>query len=201
MSHTIGLLVWCTVQRLSVWCPLLDYVMLGRCTAVTQRSSAPRNCKHNTSCCPCINPIIVVDFKRWAFGFYPTTVQVHPNMPTSQLKDMLYVAVSTDEEGDHHHLILHICTSAGTAAHELGEESVLRLLQHSAKMATWSTLWTLCKGLPAVQTLSSTAAGDLLLSAVCVCESYIGKPIGTRAVPQFTTGVAKPLTQIEPGKN
>ena len=24
---------------------------------------------------------------------------------------------------------------------------------------------------------------------VCVCESYIGKPIGTRAVPQFTTGV------------
>ena len=37
--------------------------------------------------------------------------------------------------------------------------------------------------------------------SVCVCESYIGKPIGTRAVPQFTTGVAKPLTQIEPGKN
>ena len=35
---------------------------------------------------------------------------------------------------------------------------------------------------------------------VCVCESYIGKPIGTRAVPQFTTGVAKPLTQIEPEK-
>ena len=33
-----------------------------------------------------------------------------------------------------------------------------------------------------------------------VCESYIGKPIGTRAVPQFTTGVAKPLTQIEPRK-
>ena len=32
------------------------------------------------------------------------------------------------------------------------------------------------------------------------CESYIGKPIGTRAVPQFTTGVAKPLTQSEPGK-
>ena len=32
------------------------------------------------------------------------------------------------------------------------------------------------------------------------CESYIGKRIGTRAVPQFTTGVAKPLTQIEPGK-
>ena len=38
------------------------------------------------------------------------------------------------------------------------------------------------------------------LQLVCVCESYIGKPIGTRAVPQFTTGVAKPLTQIEPGK-
>ena len=37
-------------------------------------------------------------------------------------------------------------------------------------------------------------------ACVCVCESYIGKPIGTRAVPQFTTGVAKPLTQIEPGK-
>ena len=32
-----------------------------------------------------------------------------------------------------------------------------------------------------------------------VCECYIGKPIGTRAVPLFTTGVAKPLTQIEPG--
>ena len=30
-----------------------------------------------------------------------------------------------------------------------------------------------------------------------VCESYIGKPIGTRAVPQFTTGVAKPLTQYQ----
>ena len=38
------------------------------------------------------------------------------------------------------------------------------------------------------------------LISVCVCASYIGKPIGTRAVPQFTTGVAKPLTQIEPGK-
>ena len=37
-------------------------------------------------------------------------------------------------------------------------------------------------------------------AGLCVCESYIGKPIGTRAVPQFTTGVAKPLTQIEPGK-
>jgi hypothetical protein len=30
---------------------------------------------------------------------------------------------------------------------------------------------------------------------VCVCETYIGKPIGTRVVPQFTTEVAKPLTQ------
>ena len=40
-----------------------------------------------------------------------------------------------------------------------------------------------------------------LKSCKCVCESYIGKPIGTRAVPQFTTGVAKPLTQIEPGIN
>ena len=38
------------------------------------------------------------------------------------------------------------------------------------------------------------------LPLVCVCESYIGKPIGTRAVPQFTTGVAKQLTQIEPRK-
>ena len=46
------------------------------------------------------------------------------------------------------------------------------------------------------------AFGSLIQTAsVCVCESYIGKPIGTRAVPQFTTGVAKPLTQIEPGKN
>ena len=26
---------------------------------------------------------------------------------------------------------------------------------------------------------------------ICVCESYIGKPIGTHAVPQFTTGMAK----------
>ena len=43
------------------------------------------------------------------------------------------------------------------------------------------------------------AVADLHV-CVCVCESYIGKPIGTRAVPQFTTGVAKPLTQIEPGK-
>ena len=25
------------------------------------------------------------------------------------------------------------------------------------------------------------------VKCVCVCESYIGKPIGTRAVPQFTT--------------
>jgi hypothetical protein len=29
----------------------------------------------------------------------------------------------------------------------------------------------------------------------CVCETYIGKPFGTRVVPQFTTEVAKPLTQ------
>ena len=36
---------------------------------------------------------------------------------------------------------------------------------------------------------------------VCVCvNSYVGKPIGTRAVPQLPTGVAKPLTQIESGK-
>ena len=35
-----------------------------------------------------------------------------------------------------------------------------------------------------------------LCVCVCVCESYIGKLISTRAVPQFTTGVAKPLTQI-----
>ena len=34
----------------------------------------------------------------------------------------------------------------------------------------------------------------------CVCESYIGKPIGTRAVPQFTRGVAKPLTQPAPSR-
>jgi len=33
----------------------------------------------------------------------------------------------------------------------------------------------------------------------CVCESYNGKPIGMRAVSQFITGVATPLTQIEPG--
>ena len=32
-------------------------------------------------------------------------------------------------------------------------------------------------------------------ATVAAAESYIGKPIGTRAVPQFTTGVAKPLTQ------
>ena len=30
-------------------------------------------------------------------------------------------------------------------------------------------------------------------------ETNIGKPICTRAVPQFTAGVVKPLTQIEPG--
>jgi hypothetical protein len=28
-----------------------------------------------------------------------------------------------------------------------------------------------------------------------VCVKYIGKPIGARVVPQFTTKVAKPLTQ------
>jgi hypothetical protein len=28
-----------------------------------------------------------------------------------------------------------------------------------------------------------------------VCETYIGKPIATRVVPQFTTDVAKPPTQ------
>ena len=33
------------------------------------------------------------------------------------------------------------------------------------------------------------------LHSMLVCESYIGKPIGTRAVPQFTTGVAKPLNK------
>jgi hypothetical protein len=30
---------------------------------------------------------------------------------------------------------------------------------------------------------------------VCVCKTYMGKPISTRVVPQFTTEVAKPLTQ------
>jgi hypothetical protein len=42
-------------------------------------------------------------------------------------------------------------------------------------------------------TVSNTATCPL--SAVCVCETYIGKPFGTRVVPQFTTEVAKPLTQ------
>jgi hypothetical protein len=32
-------------------------------------------------------------------------------------------------------------------------------------------------------------------ATLCVCETYIGKPFGTRVVPQFTTEVAKPLTQ------
>ena len=44
--------------------------------------------------------------------------------------------------------------------------------------------------------LMAGRTGTELPECVCVCESYIGKPIGTRAVPQFTTGVAKPLTQI-----
>jgi hypothetical protein len=38
--------------------------------------------------------------------------------------------------------------------------------------------------------------------SVFLCETYIGKPFGTRVVPQFTTEVAKPLTQsIEPYSN
>jgi hypothetical protein len=41
----------------------------------------------------------------------------------------------------------------------------------------------------------SLALAYQVTSAVCVCETYIGKPFGTRVVPQFTTEVAKPLTQ------
>ena len=51
-----------------------------------------------------------------------------------------------------------------------------------------------------LETLKKNEVHSIGGLCVCVCESYIGKPIGTRAVPQFTTGVAKPLTQIEPGK-
>jgi hypothetical protein len=46
--------------------------------------------------------------------------------------------------------------------------------------------------------LTKTAPGWSLCNSnmrVCVCETYIGKPFGTRVVPQFTTEVAKPLTQ------
>ena len=50
---------------------------------------------------------------------------------------------------------------------------------------------------PALILVSGVAGSGNLVNAchsttcwsVCVCESYIGKPIGTRAVPQFTTGV------------
>ena len=41
---------------------------------------------------------------------------------------------------------------------------------------------------------------NVVLYLAYVCEFYVAKPIGTRAVPQFTTGVAKPLTQIELGE-
>ena len=98
-------------------------------------------------------------------------------MPATQLEDLLYVTmntheglryggISTSEEPDSDPRIVDICTSAGTAAHELGAESVERLLQHSVKMTTWHTLLTLCKCLPEAQTLSPTAAVALLLSAV-----------------------------------
>jgi hypothetical protein len=40
-----------------------------------------------------------------------------------------------------------------------------------------------------------------MVPSLCVCETYIGKPFGTRVVPQFTTEVAKPLTQLEPYSN
>ena len=36
------------------------------------------------------------------------------------------------------------------------------------------------------------------MSYVCEFDTF-GKPMGTRVVPQLTTGLAKPLTQIEPG--
>ena len=36
-----------------------------------------------------------------------------------------------------------------------------------------------------------------LCVCVCVCESYIGKPIGTHAVPQFTTGVGGKATNTD----
>ena len=87
-------------------------------------------------------------------------------MRASQLEDNLYVTLSTDYKGDHCHFIECICRSAGSAAHNLGVESAEQLLQHSVKMTTWRTLWTLCHYLPGAQALSPTAAGALLLSAL-----------------------------------
>ena len=36
-------------------------------------------------------------------------------------------------------------------------------------------------------------------SRECICEPYIGTPIGTRGGPPVHTRVAKPLTEIESG--
>ena len=37
-------------------------------------------------------------------------------------------------------------------------------------------------------TAACISCGEPGIVCVCVCEPYIGKPIGTRAVPQFTIG-------------
>ena len=87
-------------------------------------------------------------------------------MPTSQLEDMLYAAISTDVDADHGVLIAQICGSAGAVTHKLGAESVEQLLQHTVNMSTWGAFSTLIQCLPEAQTLSPTAAGDLLLSAL-----------------------------------
>ena len=96
-------------------------------------------------------------------------------MPTSQLEDILYVITSTGENSHDRALILQICTSAGTAAQELGAESVEALLQHSVWMTSFVNLMTLVKCLPTAQTLSSTAAGGLLLSAVEAIRGGVGE--------------------------
>ena len=100
--------------------------------------------------------------------FFATLVQAQPKMPASQFEDLLYVTMSTEEEvGIGNGPLIHdICRSAGTAALKLGAESVERLLQHCVKMTSSDALATLCNRLPEAQTLSPTAAGALVLSAV-----------------------------------
>jgi hypothetical protein len=58
-----------------------------------------------------------------------------------------------------------------------------RLIYDVGELDNWSVIPLLLGG------------GEAASLVVCVCETYIGKPFGTRVVPQFTTEVAKPLTQ------
>jgi hypothetical protein len=82
-----------------------------------------------------------------------------------------------------------------SAKHQ-SSKKLLCLLLHAAK---WNCIASRCDNcVPILITVTPSlrlrASHHTHCVSVFVCKTYIGKPIGTLVVPQFTTEVAKPLT-------